>query len=323
MSNNLTIVLEDHSQLSEMCGVNDENLKTIEKLIGSSVYSRGNEIHLDEEDTEKQILFKKIIRKIKEYQSAGREINPEVIQAAVESIMNDKEHERVLMDKKCVLLPGGTRIYPRTSRQASYLENIEKKEIVFGIGPAGTGKTYLAVASALREVLTKKKKKLIITRPVVEAGESLGFLPGDLTQKLNPYLKPIYDAMDSFLTYETISRMEENRMIEISPLAYMRGRSLSDSFIILDEAQNTTRTQMKMFLTRIGEGSQAVITGDITQIDLPSESRSGLIHAADILKNISGISFDFFDTRDVVRKKIVKHIIQAYERDNTNKEKNN
>ena len=314
MSSSLTIVLEDHHRLTEMCGVNDENLKTIEQLIGNKVYSRGNEIHLDSDEKDKQRFFKELIEKIQMFQNEGRIIDPSIVSSIAESMTNDREKDKELFDKTAISLPGGTRVYPRSSRQASYIKAIENEEIVFGIGPAGTGKTYLAVAAALREVLSKNKRKLIITRPVVEAGESLGFLPGDLTQKLNPYLKPIYDSMDSFLSYEAISKMEESRLIEIAPLAYMRGRSLTNSFIILDEAQNTTRAQMKMFLTRIGEGSQAVITGDVTQIDLPKNSKSGLIHASEILKNIDGLSFTYFDTRDVVRKRIVKHIIQAYEK---------
>jgi len=319
LGKSLTIVLEDHEKLTEMCGVNDENLKTIENMVGSKVYSRGNEIHFDSDDSDKQSLFRKIIGNIQKYQQEGRFIDSTLVKATINSMINDKDSDRELFERKSIILPGGTRVYPRSARQATYIENIEKNEIVFGVGPAGTGKTYLAVAAALREVLSKNKKKLIITRPVVEAGESLGFLPGDLAQKLNPYLKPIYDAMDRFLSYEMIAKMEESRLIEIAPLAYMRGRSLNDSFIILDEAQNTTRAQMKMFLTRIGEGSQAIITGDITQIDLPSDNKSGLIHAVDILRGINGISFTFFDTRDVVRKKIVKHIIQAYEKDSGRK----
>ena len=314
MSNNLTIVLENHQKLTEMCGANDENLKTIENLVGTRVYSRGNEIHLDSDDEPKKYFFKSIIDKLQEYQEAGRIIDTALINALADTIRNDGKKDQELFDKTEIALPGGTRVYPRSSRQANYIKSIEGNEIVFGVGPAGTGKTYLAVAAALREVLNKNKRRLIITRPVVEAGESLGFLPGDLAQKLNPYLKPIYDSMDSFLSFEAITKMEESRLIEIAPLAYMRGRSLTNSFIILDEAQNTTRAQMKMFLTRIGEGSQAVITGDITQIDLPNPRKSGLIHAVDILQGIEGLSFTFFDTRDVVRKRIVKHIIQAYEK---------
>ena len=195
---------------------------------------------------------------------------------------------------------------------------IYKYDLVFGIGPAGTGKTYLAVAYALQEILSKKKKKLILTRPVVEAGESLGFLPGDFAQKIAPYLRPLYDAMDSLISVDAISRLEENRIIEIVPLAYMRGRSLNNSYIILDEAQNTTKEQMKMFLTRLGEGSRAIITGDITQIDLPSRTVSGLIHASRILKPLQAISFVYFSAQDVIRNPLVKKIVQAYETENPN-----
>jgi len=186
-------------------------------------------------------------------------------------------------------------------------------DISFGIGPAGTGKTYLAVAQALSLVLSKKMRKLVLTRPVVEAGESLGFLPGDLAQKINPYLRPLYDAMESLVPYDIIHRMEETHAIEIAPLAYMRGRSLNDCVVILDEAQNTTREQMKMFLTRIGEGARAVVTGDITQIDLPRRGESGLIHAVSILSGVEGLHFAYLHTADVVRNPLVKKIIQAYE----------
>ncbi len=195
------------------------------------------------------------------------------------------------------------------------IRKFNKYDIVFAAGPAGTGKTYLAVAKALSELLQKKKRKLIITRPVVEAGESLGFLPGDLIQKISPYLRPLYDAIEAMLPFETIQKMEETNMIEIAPLAYMRGRSLSDSFIILDEAQNTSKEQMKMFLTRIGEGSKAVITGDITQIDLPNRKQSGLIHALNTLKHIRQIGFSFFTSEDVMRNPLVKQIIDAYEKE--------
>jgi phosphate starvation-inducible PhoH-like protein len=186
-------------------------------------------------------------------------------------------------------------------------------EISFGIGPAGTGKTYLAIAEALRLVLSKKQRKLVLTRPVVEAGESLGFLPGDLAQKINPYLRPLYDAMESLIPYEVIHRMEETRIIEIAPLAYMRGRSLNDCVVILDEAQNTTKEQMKMFLTRIGQGARAVITGDTTQIDLPKRVDSGLLHSVSLLSNVEGLNFSWLHTGDVVRNPLIKKIIQAYE----------
>jgi len=195
------------------------------------------------------------------------------------------------------------------------LKSIEQNDMVFGIGPAGTGKTFLAVAEALKAVIGRSIKKLVITRPVIEAGESLGFLPGDLETKINPYLKPLYDAMEMLLPFETIKKMEENGSIDIAPLAYMRGRTLSDSFIILDEAQNTTRKQMKMFLTRIGEKSKTVITGDITQIDLPNPKSSGLLHAMSILSKIREIKFIYFNEADVVRNKLVRKIVHAYETD--------
>ncbi len=314
MNSNLTIVLEDHGVLSELCGANDENLKAIEALLGAEVRYKGNEIRLDSDEPAKQDAFRQLIDSLRNCIKSGRMVDPRLVSEVYETLTNDTADERELFANKMINVPGGKKIFPRNSHQAAYIQNIEKNEVVFGIGPAGTGKTYLAVASALSDVLSKKKRRIIITRPVVEAGESLGFLPGDLTQKLSPYLKPIYDAMDSFLPYDVITRMEENRLIEIAPLAYMRGRSLTDSFIILDEAQNTTKTQMKMFLTRIGEGSQAVITGDVTQTDLPKGMESGLIHASSILKDIEGISFNYFDTKDVVRKKIVRQIIQAYEK---------
>jgi phosphate starvation-inducible PhoH-like protein len=189
---------------------------------------------------------------------------------------------------------------------------MRENEICFCIGPAGTGKTYLAIACALHMILSKKIRKLVLTRPVVEAGENLGFLPGDLAQKIDPYLKPLYDAMEDLLPYEIIHRMEETRSIEIAPLAYMRGRSLNDCMVILDEAQNTTKEQMKMFLTRIGNGARAIITGDTTQIDLPRKADSGLLHALEILKNIDGLNFSFLHTADVARNPLVKKIIQAY-----------
>ena len=193
-----------------------------------------------------------------------------------------------------------------------------KYNIVFAVGPAGTGKTYLAIAHALKEILEKKKRKLVLTRPVVEAGESLGFLPGDLNQKISPYLRPLYDAIDSLIPFNVIRKLEENRIIEIAPLAYMRGRSLKDSYIVLDEAQNTTKEQMKMFLTRLGEGSKAIITGDITQIDIPSRKKSGLIHSLDVLKDVKEIQFSYFSSQDIVRSSIVKEIVNAYEKEGLN-----
>jgi len=204
-------------------------------------------------------------------------------------------------------------VVPRSLNQRAYLERIEAQDMVFGIGPAGTGKTYLAVAMAAAALLEKRVKRIVLCRPAVEAGEKLGFLPGDLAEKVNPYLRPLYDALYDILGYEKVGRLLERQVIEIAPLAFMRGRTLNDAFIILDEAQNTTSEQMKMFLTRIGFNSKAVITGDITQIDLPRERTSGLIETKNILQGIDGIQFIFFSKQDVVRHRLVQEIIRAYE----------
>ncbi|HHB92997.1 MAG TPA: PhoH family protein, partial [Thioploca sp.] len=210
-------------------------------------------------------------------------------------------------------------VKPKGINQNKYIDNIVRNDINFGIGPAGTGKTYLAVACAVDALERELIRRLILVRPAVEAGEKLGFLPGDLAQKVDPYLRPLYDALYEMLGFERVAKLIERQVIEIAPLAYMRGRTLNDSFIILDEAQNTTIEQMKMFLTRIGFGSTAIVTGDITQIDLPKNNQSGLKHVIDILKNIEGISFTFFDAKDVVRHPIVARIINAYEQAERNK----
>ena len=215
---------------------------------------------------------------------------------------------------KSSLTPGGKRrVAPKTINQRRYLEAIDSTDIVFGIGPAGTGKTYLAMAQAVAFLVAKKVSRIILARPAVEAGEKLGFLPGDLQEKVNPYLRPLYDALYDMLDVERVSRYIERGTIEIAPIAFMRGRTLNDSFVILDEAQNTTSEQMKMFLTRLGFGSKAVITGDVTQIDLPSGKTSGLVEAMKVVSKIDGISFVYFDERDVVRHKLIQSIVKAYE----------
>jgi phosphate starvation-inducible PhoH-like protein len=300
--------------LSEVCGANDRNLLLIEKLLGVRVISKGNELFLDKEDPEKYELLRLIIRELETHSRNGQTPTPELISSIFHGLDSDGADGVELLKSVSINVPGGfSRVFPRAIRQAVYIQAIQSRDMVFGIGPAGTGKTYLAVACALEEVLTRRKRKLILTRPVVEAGESLGFLPGDLTQKLNPYLRPLYDAMEAIVPHELIVRMEDNGMIEIAPLAYMRGRSLKNCMIILDEAQNTTREQMKMFLTRMGEDSKAVITGDITQTDLPRKNSSGLVHAAQLLAPIGEIHFSRFSSADVVRNPLVKKIIDAYE----------
>jgi phosphate starvation-inducible PhoH-like protein len=225
-----------------------------------------------------------------------------------------RRHSLAELRDNVIQIPQGfTRIFPRSRNQARYIRGIREHEISFCVGPAGTGKTYLAIAEALRLVLSKKMRKLVLTRPVVEAGESLGYLPGDLAQKISPYLRPLYDAMEALVPYEAIHHMEETRAIEVAPLAYMRGRSLNDCVVILDEAQNTTKEQMKMFLTRIGRGARAIITGDATQVDLPKRVDSGLLHALSLLSGVEGIFISYLNTADVVRNPIIKKIIEAYD----------
>lgn len=307
-------MLESPSLLSELCGVNDQNLRLLEELLGTRILYRGNELYLEDEDQETRETLVNIIEEIRSHVRLGQSPNRDLIKAVYASVTDEDSSKPEVLKSTSLTIPGRDRdVFPRTLMQGYYLQNLSESDIVFGVGPAGTGKTYLAVAHALTEVLSRRKRKLVLTRPVVEAGESLGYLPGDLAQKISPYLRPLYDAMEALVPYETIQRMEEQRIIEIAPLAYMRGRSLTDCYVILDEAQNTTREQMKMFLTRIGEDSQAVITGDVTQIDLPRKNHSGLLHAVEILSSIPEIRFTYFSARDVVRNPLVQKIINAYE----------
>jgi phosphate starvation-inducible protein PhoH and related proteins len=314
MEKPLTVVVSDESILPEICGANDGNLRLIEELLGARVFSRGNEIILDSGEEETGRTFTLLLRQMEDHIRLGQLPGPDLIRSIHGSLSGSGPGRAELLKQSVVAIPNGYRsVYPRTVNQAVYLQAIEKAELCFGVGPAGTGKTYLAVAQALRQVLTQSRRKLILTRPVVEAGESLGFLPGDLAQKIDPYLRPLYDAIEALVPGETVRRLEENGILEIAPLAYMRGRTLSGAFIILDEAQNTTREQMKMFLTRIGENSRTVVTGDITQIDLPRKSDSGLLSVIPILRPIREISFTFFEEQDVVRNPLVRKIVHAYE----------
>ncbi len=315
MSNNLTIVLENRKILQGICGPNDLNTSAIQAEMGIQIFTRGNEIVLDSDDSEKQDIFRKLIDNLVEHYKIGHNPDPDLVKTLYKSIISSSDVQTDLLKDIHILLPRSPKVFPRNHNQASYIDSMFKYNIVFAVGPAGTGKTYLAIAHALMEILEKKKRKLVLTRPVVEAGESLGFLPGDLNQKISPYLRPLYDAIDSLIPFSVIKKLEENRIIEIAPLAYMRGRSLKNSYIVLDEAQNTTKEQMKMFLTRLGEGSKAIITGDITQIDLPSRKKSGLIHCLDILKDVKGIQFAYFGAHDIVRSLLVKEIVNAYEKE--------
>lgn len=314
MNSEYTIVLSDGELLSRVCGTNDSNLKLIEKHIGVPVFTRGNEISIDEEDPHIQQEFKFIIDRIVDEISDSGDSSSDLIH----SILNTGFVRGVAdtdfdAGRYAISIPGATRkIYPKTRNQAELIKAFRKNDIVFAEGPAGSGKTFLAVAEALSLVLSKKVNSIVLTRPVVEAGESLGFLPGDLEDKINPYLRPLYDSMSACLPREIVHKLTENGIIEVAPLAYMRGRTLNNCAVILDEAQNTTAEQMKMFLTRMGENSKLFITGDTTQIDLPKRIASGLVHAMKILGNIPEISMVRLSGDDVVRSSLVRKIVQAY-----------
>ena len=315
MESCIGIALDDTSLLADICGVNDYNLRVLERLMGGRVFSRGNEIFLETPDSGDREVFRRLLDQLVESVEDGLPASPDLITALHATLTPEGSSSCAdSFRDACVQIPGGFgKVFPRTPNQTLYLKGLATHDISFAVGPAGTGKTYLAVAWALRELLSKNRRKLVLTRPVVEAGESLGYLPGDLGQKISPYLRPLYDSMEALVPYESVRRLEESRAIEIAPLAYMRGRSLNHCVVILDEAQNTTKEQMKMFLTRLGEKSAAVITGDINQIDLPRKSESGLVHALDLLSGLDGIFVCRMDGRDVVRNPLVKKIIQAYE----------
>lgn len=307
------MVLSDASVLRKICGVNDKNVARMEELFSAPVQVRGNELVLDSSQQEQQSYFVQFMEELQQCIRVGHEPDPGLLDAVYRQVTTS-EGDSDLLRRTAVVLPvGNVRVFPRSPGQVILLNSLRKNALSFLIGPAGTGKTFLAVAHALQELLSKRKRKLVLTRPVVEAGESLGYLPGDLTQKINPYLRPLYDAIESLLPPDMVRRLYEQHLIEIAPLAYMRGRSLRDCYIILDEAQNTTQEQMKMFLTRLGENSAAAVTGDITQVDLPRRHVSGLAHAASILTGLEEIETVYLTREDVVRSALVKRIVQAYE----------
>src|SRR5215813_4281959 len=294
-------------------GPYDENIKYLESLLDVRVQLRGNELSVEggERDTE---LAEAILEDFAGLFEEGRRMSNDELKSAFKQIAEDRAYTLRDYFTKTRLNPTGKKqVTARSANQRRYIEAIEKHDIVFGIGPAGTGKTYLAVAMAVQALMQKRVNRIILARPAVEAGEKLGFLPGDLQDKVDPYLRPLYDALFDLVDYEKVTRLLEKRVIEVAPLAFMRGRTLADAFIILDEAQNTTSEQMKMFLTRIGFGSKAVITGDITQIDLPAGRRSGLVEAQRVVGAVQGIEFVTFNERDVVRHHLVQLIVQAYE----------
>ena len=314
MSFNLTVVIDNPELLGTVCGPNDSNLEEISSLLSSPVKTRGNEILLESEDEESCLLFRSLMDRLVVIAKSDDYVSCQQLRSIYATLESGGDADVEAFRDNVIRIPGGIRrIYPRTRQQTQYIKQMSSKDLVFSIGPAGTGKTYLAVAHALMELLSRKKRKIILTRPVVETGENLGFLPGDLTQKLAPYLRPLYDAMEDLVDPDFLERLRDNGQLEVAPLAYMRGRSLKNCYIVLDEAQNTTKEQMKMFLTRLGEGSRAIVTGDITQVDLPSPGRSGLADAVRVLQHVEDIALTEFTSDDVVRHPLVKKIIDAYE----------
>ena len=311
-----TIVVPDTDLLYKVCGSNDSNLRLIEEYLGTPIFIRGNELSIQSEDEQINQKFKHIIDRILDETSEGMEPCSDMVNSILQTYSDvSLQDEKAFFNQAVIKVPGGIKtIFPKTKAQAKLIHSMRNSSLVFASGPAGSGKTFLVVAEALSQLLSQKKKSLILTRPVVEAGESLGFLPGDFEQKINPYLRPLFDSLETLLPREALRKMLESGIIEIAPLAYMRGRTLSDCIIILDEAQNTTVQQMKMFLTRIGENSRIFVTGDATQSDLPKRIPSGLVNALEILKDIDDISICHLSEEDIVRSPLVRKIIQAYEK---------
>ncbi|ACT48769.1 PhoH family protein [Methylotenera mobilis] len=305
----ITLAPEDNVRLAHLCGPLDENIKQIETALEVNINRRGSTFNISGK-LDNTRLAAQLIENF--YSRAKKPIELEDVQLGLVEIDKLKP-EDVVSTAMPVLMTRRGDLHGRTPRQVAYLQQIQDHDITFGIGPAGTGKTYLAVACAVDAMTRDRVKRIVLVRPAVEAGERLGFLPGDLNQKVDPYLRPLYDALYDLAGYDTVNKMFERGAIEVAPLAYMRGRTLNQSFIILDEAQNTTPEQMKMFLTRIGFGTKAVITGDVTQIDLQRHQKSGLVEAQKVLKDIKGIAMTHFLSGDVVRHPLVQKIVNAYE----------
>jgi phosphate starvation-inducible PhoH-like protein len=306
------ILVPGHHDMVRLVGARDELLKLIEAAFDTKILVRGNEIVVTGETAEAERVSR-LFEELLTLMDQGLELTSEAVGRSIDLVKTkDEARPSEVLSDTLVVTHVGKPIRPKTLGQKRYVDSIRDNTIVFSIGPAGSGKTYLAVALAIRALKAKEVSRIVLTRPAVEAGERLGFLPGDLAAKIDPYLKPLYDALYEMIEPDTFHRYMEQGTVEIAPLAFMRGRTLNDSFIILDEAQNTTPEQMKMFLTRLGFGSKAVVTGDVTQVDLPAGARSGLIVIEDILQNISGVTFTHLDARDVVRHKIVQEIVEAY-----------
>lgn len=309
------VITIDNNELAfSLLGQKDENLETIEKQLSVQIIARGNKLKIigEEDNVEKVVeLIKELIKVLRK----NKHLTLREIQYAAQLARAGRTLDlKSIYNDVIQVTFRGKQIKPKTLGQKAYVDAIRNNDIVFGIGPAGTGKTYLAMVMAVRSLISKKISRIILTRPAIEAGEKLGFLPGDLQDKVDPYLRPLYDALYDILGVDKVHELMDRDIIEVAPLAYMRGRTLDDSFVILDEAQNTTGEQMKMFLTRLGSRSQAVITGDITQVDLPNNERSGLFQVQKILKGINGIEFVYLTNKDVVRHRLVQEIISAYDK---------
>ena len=320
ISRDLVLEPADNNRLANLCGQFDEHLRQIERRLDVEIASRGNRFRVTGQPGAAKIGGDVLLSLFRMTDSES--LDPERVHILLqESVMNDGEAAAKNTDANTAETDDNaiqTRhklIRPRGANQTAYLKNIREHDLAFGIGPAGTGKTYLAVAAAIEVLEIEQVRRIVLVRPAVEAGERLGFLPGDLSQKVDPYLRPMYDALYDMMGADNVTRLIERNVIEIAPLAFMRGRSLNESFVILDEAQNSSAEQMKMFLTRIGFGSRAVVTGDITQIDLPSNQESGLKNAMRILDGVNDIAFTFFTPKDVVRHPLVQQIVEAYEAD--------
>ncbi|MEG6551408.1 PhoH family protein [Desulfocurvibacter africanus] len=306
---------DDCALASSLFGPHDSHVKLVSDLSGVSADTRGTSLVLRSDNETSLDAAANLMAQLYGLVKSGRQLSPQDVDQGWRIVSHDSEASlRAIFADIAIPVSRKRTITPKTPTQRAYLEAIREHDMVFGIGPAGTGKTYLAVAMAVAALNARKVKRLVLTRPAVEAGEKLGFLPGDLVEKVNPYLRPLYDALHDMLEFGKVQEMLETGIIEVAPLAFMRGRTLNDAFIILDEAQNTTIEQMKMFLTRLGFGSKVVVTGDVTQIDLPGKGSSGLIHARKVLAGIPGISMIAFQERDVIRHPLVGRIVNAYER---------
>ena len=314
----LNVALEpnDNPRLANLCGPFDEHLQQIESRMAVEIHRRGNEFTVEGDAASSEATVKilhSLYAQTSSEQLSKESIHLQLQDSTVNQMTDHTASDELQALKDIVLNTRRGVIKPRGPNQAAYIRDVMNHDLTFGIGPAGTGKTYLAVACAVAALDTESVQRLVLVRPAVEAGERLGFLPGDLSQKIDPYLRPMYDALYEMMGFERVNKLIEKTVIEVAPLAYMRGRTLNDSFVIMDEAQNTTKDQMKMFLTRIGFGSKAVVTGDVTQVDLPNRNASGLRHVMHILKDVDKIKFNYFDSKDVVRHPLVQHIIDAYD----------